>query len=103
MKRTTLFLDEQLEHDLRLLSKRKGLPLASVVREAMAQYVVAEKARGQGSVRFMAAGRSGHSDTAERQEELLWGDLEPHGGTPRQSKPARPRRLRSTSARRRRR
>lgn len=93
MKRTTLFLDEQLEHDLRALSKRKGVPLASVVREAMAQYVVSEKQRGRAAVRFMASGRSGHTDTAERQEELLWGDLDPDG------RPASPA---STSARRRR-
>lgn len=91
MKRTTLFLDEQLEHDLRALSKRKGVPLATVVREAMAQYVVNEEQRGRASVRFMAAGRSGHSDTAERQEDLLWGDLDPHGGrASRPAKPARP-------------
>lgn len=79
MRRTTLFLDEQLEHDLRALSKRKGLSLASVVREAMAEYVAREEQRARASVRFMSAGRSGHSDTAERQEELLWGDLDPHG------------------------
>jgi hypothetical protein len=94
MKRTTLFLDEQLEHDLRALSKRKGLPLASVVREAMAQYVVNEKQRERTSVRFIASGRSGHTDTAERQEELLWGDLDPHGANRAvpSPKPARPRR-----------
>jgi hypothetical protein len=92
MRRTTLFLDEQLEHDLRALSKRKGVPLASVVREAMAQYVANEKQRGRGSVRFMASGRSGHADTAERQEELLWGDLDPHGATPPEAKPERSRR-----------
>lgn len=96
MKRTTLFLDEQLEHDLRALSKRKGLPLASVVREAMAQYLLNEQQREQASVRFIAAGRSGHSDTAERHEELLWGDLDPHGEADTAAspapKPARPRR-----------
>jgi hypothetical protein len=81
MKRTTLFLDEQLEHDLRLLSKRKGVPLASVVREAMAQYVANEKERRSPSIRFVASGRSGHADTAERHEDLLWGDLDPHGRT----------------------
>jgi hypothetical protein len=79
MKRTTLFLDEQLEHDLRVLSKRKGRPLASLVREAMAQYVASEKRSGTVSVRFVGSGRSGRSDTAERHEELLWSHLDPHG------------------------
>jgi hypothetical protein len=93
MKRTTLFLDEQLEHELRALSKRKGLPLASLVREAMAQYVAAEKQRGRAPVRFVASGRSGHTDTAERQEDLLWGDLDPHGRpAPVVAKPVRARR-----------
>ncbi|MGH9202951.1 MAG: hypothetical protein ACRD2A_17135, partial [Vicinamibacterales bacterium] len=92
MKRTTLFLDEQLEHDLRILSKRKGRPLASVVREAMAQYVARQLEQDSDrSVRFVASGRSGHTDTAERHEELLWGDLEPHGhAAPRSGARARP-------------
>ena len=93
MRRTTLFLDEQLEHDLRALSKQKGLPLAAVVREAMAQYVASEKQRGRAAVRFLASGRSGHTDTAERQEELLWGDLDPHGHAAPATKPARRRRV----------
>jgi hypothetical protein len=92
MKRTTLFLDEQLEHDLRALSKRKGLPLASVVREAMAQYIANEKQRGRAAVRFLASGRSGHVHTAERHEELLWGDLDPHGRATPAPKTARRRR-----------
>jgi hypothetical protein len=102
MKRTTLFLDEQLEHALRMLSKRKGLPLASVVREAMAQYVASETKRGQPAVRFVASGRSGYTDTAARQEELLWGDLDPHSGSaPSPQKPARRRRAPARRTRRR--
>jgi transcriptional regulator with XRE-family HTH domain len=34
-------------------------------------------------MRFLAAGRSGHLDTAERAEELLWGELGPHESSPR--------------------
>jgi hypothetical protein len=44
-------------------------------------------------VRFIASGRSGHTDTAERQEDLLWGDLDPHGRpAPVVAKPVRARR-----------
>jgi len=99
MKRTTLFLDEQLEHDLRVLSKRKGRPLASVVREAMAQYVAKEQEAGEVSVRFVAAGRSGHSDTSERHEDLLWQETGPHGHAGPAS-PARGRAARKTAPRR---
>ncbi len=45
--------------------------MASVVREALTRYVVAEKADGT-RPRFVAAGRSGSSDIAERHEELLF-------------------------------
>jgi len=40
-------------------------------------------------LRFLAAGRSGHRDTAERAEELLWGDLAPHSSAHRSRKRAR--------------
>jgi len=72
MKRTTLFVDEALEHDLKAIARRRGEPMASVVREALAEYVTGEKQAGGTSLSFVAAGASGHRDTAERHEELLW-------------------------------
>lgn len=72
MKRTTVFLEEGLEGDLRALARRKAEPMASVVREALASYVAREKTEGAASPSFVAVGRSGHRDTAERHEDLLF-------------------------------
>jgi hypothetical protein len=96
MKRTTLFLDEGTDRELHLLAQREKLPVAALVRDALGRYLDEAK-RGKGlQLRFLAAGRSAHPDTAERAEELLWADLQPHssGGRPR----ARARRRSSTQA-----
>ena len=73
MKRTTLFIDPALDRELLALARRKGQSMASVVREAVAQYVAtaAKKTRAR-RPGFIAAGRSGRHDTAERHEELLF-------------------------------
>jgi len=83
MKRTTIFLDEALEYDLKALARRRGQPVAAVVREAVAEYVVAAKQAGATSLSFVAAGASGHDDTAERHEDLLWQEA----ATPHQEAP----------------
>lgn len=74
MKRTSLFLDEKLMAQLQRYARRHGVSFASVVREALAQYVAEPKAAQLPSV----AGRfsSGTADTSERVDELLWRD--PH-------------------------
>ncbi len=90
MKRTTVFLDEPLEGDLRMLARRERRPMAEMVREAINEYVARAKRRRTERLGFVAAGASGRTDTAERHEELLWADLEPHGG--KTGKPARRRR-----------
>ncbi len=82
MKRTTIFIDEPVERDLKALAERQGRPAAALVREAIGEYL----AKRQGSPAlpsFVAAGRSGHSDTAERHEELLWESGEGRGGADR--------------------
>ena len=89
MKRTTLFLEEGTERELHLLAQRKKLPVAALVRDALGRYLDEAK-RGKGfSLRFLAAGRSGHHDTAERAEELLWSDLQPHSSARRARNRAR--------------
>ena len=93
MKRTTIFIDEQLERELQALARRLGRPAAGLVREAVAQYVVAARAARAPRLRFMAAGRSGRADTASRHEELLFADATPPRTTRRE--PARPRATRS--------
>ena len=90
MKRTTVFLDEGLERDLKALAARKGEPAAALVREALGEYVARHHPE-EPRLGFLAAGRSGRSDGAETHEEILWQDLAPHeaGGEARSSRRAR--------------
>ena len=72
MKRTTIFIEPQLERELQALARRSGRPMAAIVREALAQYVAADKERRPVRLGFVASGRSGRSDIADRHEELLF-------------------------------
>ena len=99
MKRTTIFVPEALERDLQLYATRVGKPAASVVREAVAEYIARRQPAGR-VPSFTAAFDSGRADTAEKHEALLFNRLSPHGDDP----PAathRPRRSHSTTLRRR--
>jgi hypothetical protein len=73
MKRTTIFIDEALERDLRAIAERERRTVSWVVREALGSYVARRKKDGP-ELSFVAVGRSGRRDTAERNEELLWRD-----------------------------
>jgi predicted transcriptional regulator len=81
MKRTTVFLYETTECDLKALARQQGRPVADMIREAITDYVSREKAKARRPLRFVAIGRSGHSDTAERHEELLFASPEPIPGS----------------------
>jgi predicted transcriptional regulator len=87
MKRTTLFIDPQLERELQALARRDGRPMAALVREAVAQYVAAARRERPARLSFAAAGRSGRADIADRHEELLF-DANPAPRRPR-PKPSR--------------
>ena len=88
MKRTTLFIDPQLERELQALARRDGRPMAALVREAVAQYVAAARDARSAKLSFVAAGRSGRTDIADRHEELLF-DAAP---APPRARPKAPRR-----------
>ena len=101
MKRTTIFVPEALERDLQLYASRVGKPAASIVREAVAEYLTRRQPAAGRVPSFTGAFKSGHTDTAERHEALLFSRLSPHGEEP----PAatyRPRRSRAIAPRRRR-
>ena len=76
MKRTTIFVPESLERDLQLQARRERKPVASLVREALAEYLATRQASSV-VPSFTGIGRSGRTDTANRHEGLLW--TEPHG------------------------
>ena len=99
MKRTTIFIPESLERDLHLYARRDRRPAASIVREAIAAYIV----RGRGGSAlpsFAGAFDSGRTDTAERHEALLFKALTPHGTEPSRPKRASTRRRRALRSRR---
>jgi hypothetical protein len=75
---------------------RRGLA-ASIVREALAAYIAGRPAADLPS--FTGAFDSGHADTAERHDELIFRNLAPHGGTV-QARTKRGRRRRTTRTRR---
>jgi Arc/MetJ-type ribon-helix-helix transcriptional regulator len=91
MKRTTVFMPEALERELQLHAARERRSTASVVREALAEYVAKRRVAGA-LPSFTGAFASGYSDTAERHEELLF----------RKSPRRQRRRAASTAARKRR-
>ena len=72
MKRTTLFLDEALERELQAIARQGHRPMASVVREALAEYIANREPADTPALSFIGTGASGVGDTAERHEELLW-------------------------------
>ena len=86
MKRTTFFLDEGMDRELHLLAQREKVPVATLVRDALGRYLDEVKRSKGLRLRFLAAGRSGHSDTAQRAEDLLWTELQPHSSAPRTRK-----------------
>ena len=88
MKRTTIFIDESVERELRLVARRRGRSVAAVVRDAIAREVAAEV---RPPLSFVGVGDSGRSDIAERHEELLWKGFEPPPLQPRRSRVLRSR------------
>jgi predicted transcriptional regulator len=94
MKRTTIFIPESLERDLQLYARRERKPAASIVREAIAAYIV--RGRGKSPLpSFAGAFDSGRTDTAERHEELLFSSLTTYGAEPSRPMRARARRRRT--------
>jgi hypothetical protein len=68
MKRTTIYLDPELEVLLKLEMLRQKRPMAELVREAVQAYVTREPSRiPPGAGEF----GSGRDDTADRAEQLL--------------------------------
>ncbi len=78
MKRTTIFLDETQERELDAMSEREKRPKASLVREAISEYLLRKGERGV-LPGFTAVGASGRRKGAARHEEEVFSDLEPHG------------------------
>jgi len=68
MKRTTIYLDPELEVLLKLEMLRQKRPMAELVREAVQAYVTREPSRTPPGAGAYA---SGLEDTADRSEDVL--------------------------------
>ena len=76
MRRTTVFLEEDLLKKARRYASKEGTSFAQVVREALLEYITEEDSMKRKLPSLAGQFASGHSDTAERVDELLWQD--PH-------------------------
>ncbi|EDP75463.1 type II toxin-antitoxin system VapB family antitoxin [Hydrogenivirga sp. 128-5-R1-1] len=70
MKRTTLFIEEELEEEIKRIARLKGKKTSEVVREALRDYV--KRHRSKKTLSFVGIGKSGRKDLSETHEEELW-------------------------------
>ena len=69
MKRITFVVPDELNSLLENERRRRDLPASSVIREALATYLMGGEAAKR--LPFIGLGRSGHRDTARRIDEIL--------------------------------
>lgn len=70
MTSATILLDDELDHHLKRLAAQQGRSAEYLLREAVAEYVLRHRGKSP-QLSFVAAGRSGQSDVAERHEEII--------------------------------
>jgi len=92
MKRTTIFMPEALERDLRGEAGRTGKTVALLVREALAEYIAARRTTAN-PPSFVGCGAGRRHDVADTHEALLWTAPHPTLKTP-AARPARRRKAR---------
>ncbi|MCK4177420.1 ribbon-helix-helix domain-containing protein [Aciditerrimonas ferrireducens] len=69
MKRTTVLLPDDLDARVRLEARRRGVAVADVLREAVAQHVAASGPAGR--LGFVAVGDGERADASERVDEFV--------------------------------
>jgi len=84
MKRTTIYLEPELEVLLKLEMRRQKRSMAELIRDALRAYVAREPRPAPPGAGAFASGRR---DTAERVDEVL--AETGFGGTPVRSRPRR--------------
>ncbi|MEQ1895870.1 MAG: hypothetical protein ABL971_00625 [Vicinamibacterales bacterium] len=99
MKRTTVFVPEQVEQDLHHYARQDNRPTASLVREALEEYV-ARRRQPPSLPSFAAQFASGHAGTAEDTDAILFKALSPHGDQLKRKATARTRATTATKSRR---
>lgn len=74
MRRTTVKLPDDLDARLRHTAEARGVTIAELTREAIAEHLGVEHRRHLGAA---GAARSGQSDISERIEEILRTEMAP--------------------------
>lgn len=69
MKRTTVMLPEDTDARLRLEARRRGVPIAVVVRDAVEHHLPPPSPGRRPA--FFAIGEEGPADSAERVDEIV--------------------------------
>jgi len=70
MKRTSLFIEDELERDIKMIARIEGKTASEVIREALREYV--KRNLGKRNLSIVGIGRSGRSDISESHEDNLW-------------------------------
>lgn len=87
MKRTTLYLEPELEVLLKLEMLRQGRPMAEIVREAVHAYVTREAREAPPGAGEFASGRSETASSVDDAlEETSFGGIRPQAGPRRRRK-----------------
>lgn len=71
MKRTTIFVGEELLNSLKHIANEEGISVAEAIRQALYRFVE-QRQRPRKRLSIIGIGRSGRKDISERCEELLW-------------------------------
>lgn len=71
MKRTTVYLEEDVDLELAELARQQDSSKAELIRKALNGFVKAERQENPPVPSWVGAGRSGQPDLAERDEEIL--------------------------------
>jgi metal-responsive CopG/Arc/MetJ family transcriptional regulator len=70
MRRTTIFVDEDVLRKLREIARRENTTLSEAIRAALARYVSRRQPK-RSRLSLVGVGRSGRTDVAEHAEEFL--------------------------------
>jgi predicted transcriptional regulator len=76
MKRTTISLPDELATALQREARRRRVSVSEVARQALSEHLGLDGRKRH--LPFVALGRSGYSDTAERMEEILAEEWDPY-------------------------
>ena len=71
MRRTTIFVDDELLNEIKELSKEENKSIAEIIRLSLRGYINRKKSR-KTRLSFIGIGNSGKKNVAENHEDLLW-------------------------------